>query len=85
MNIVYPSNFTCPISKDLMLYPVKLIDRNFEYNFEKRCIELWRLTPNGDNNPLTNLSGFRDIIFIDNNDLKQQIDQFRIDNHITDN
>ena len=55
-----PSDLRCPISQDLMNDPVTVTHHGEEFNFDRNCIETWKTTPGGDQNPLTMLDGFRD-------------------------
>ena len=72
-----PPELLCPISCDLMRYPITVTHRGVEYNFERNCFETWKTTPGGDKNPLTMLTGFREAPFTNALELKQRITSFR--------
>ena len=75
-----PSDLVCPISQDLMNDPVKVSHKGAEYVFDRSCIETWKTTPNGDQNPLTMLDGFRDAPCVPAEDIKSRVKEFRLSN-----
>ena len=79
-DIDFPSDLVCPISQDLMNDPVKVSHNGVEYVFDRSCIETWKTTPNGDQNPLTMLDGFRDAQCVPAEDIKTKVKEFRLSN-----
>jgi hypothetical protein len=79
-DLAFPSNLVCPISQDLMNDPVKVSHKGSDYFFDRSCIETWKTTPNGDQNPLTMLDGFRDAPCVSAEDIKTKVKEFRLSN-----
>jgi hypothetical protein len=75
-----PSELRCPISQDLMNDPVTVTHHGEEFNFDRICIETWKTTPGGDQNPLTMLDGFRDASIKENLVIKEKVRAFRVEN-----
>ena len=80
-----PIDLRCPISHDIMNDPVTVTHRGIDFNFDRNCIETWKTTSGGDQNPLTMLDGFRDAPIKDNLEIKEKIRVFRIENGIDTN
>jgi hypothetical protein len=72
----YPDEYLCPISRQLMTNPVTIKHNNSYFTFEKNNIEIWKITKNGDNNPLTNMPNFRKAPGKLNENLKKEIKDF---------
>ena len=79
----YPDEFICPISHGLMINPIIIHHHGSSFTFDKNNIELWKSTVNGDNNPLTNVPGFREASYKEHLVLKNKIQKFIKDNNIS--
>ena len=77
---INPSELTCPISKDLMNDPVIVTHEGCDYAFDRICLETWKTTPGGDQNPLTMLYGFRDAPCKPSLEIKDSVRQYRLSN-----
>jgi len=76
-DVLPPHDLTCPISKDLMNDPVSVTHHGVDYTFDRVCLDTWKTTPGGDQNPLTMLSGFREAICKPNQDVMERVFEFR--------
>lgn len=70
------SDFTCPISQDIMRNPIKVIHNDNIYYFDKSYCDIWLKTKNGDLNPLTMCPGFKEAKFIEDNEMKEKIIEY---------
>ena len=75
--ITYPAELVCPISQDLMNDPVKITHLGSYYIFDRNCIETWKTTPSGDQNPLTMLPGFKEAQCKSAPEIKRKVREFR--------
>lgn len=75
--ITYPAELVCPISQDLMNDPVKITHLGSDYIFDRNCIETWKTTPSGDQNPLTMLPGFKEAQCKSAPEIKRKVKEFR--------
>lgn len=78
----HPARFICPISQDLMFQATRVNHLNFNYYFDKECIEMWKRTPGGDTNPLTGVAGFRETNMVDDLELQREISEYMRLNNI---
>ena len=78
-----PHDLTCPISKDLMNDPVTVTHHGVDYTFDRVCLDTWKTTPGGDQNPLTMLDGFRDAPCKSNQQMKDRVFKFRTDHGLS--
>lgn len=76
----YPAELVCPISQDLMNDPVTITHLGADYTFDRNCIETWKTTQSGDQNPLTMLTGFKEAPMKEAIEIKSQVRNFRV-NH----
>lgn len=60
MSDAVPEHYLCPISRDVMADPVMVDHQGHVYWFDKKCLDAHSKTRYADQNPLTNLAGFRD-------------------------
>ena len=58
--------------------PVIVIHDGVDYKFDEVPLNTWKTTPNGDKNPLTMMSGFREADVKKDGELKDQIKAFRV-------
>ena len=72
-----PEQFLCPISQDLMRDPITVSHNGSDYIFDRICVDTWKTTSGGDNNPLTMESGFREASVKCCVELKDNIASFR--------
>ena len=77
-----PADLRCPISQDMMNDPVTITHHGKDYNFDRTCIETWKTTPGGDQNPLTMLDGFRSAPIKPATALRERIADYRKANGI---
>lgn len=78
----FPPELTCPISRDLMNDPVTVTHQDADYHFDRVCVETWKTTPGGDQNPLSGLPGFRDAPLKANLEIKKNVTEFQTKNGI---
>ena len=81
-SILYPPEFVCPISQDLMNRAVKVNHYDNDYWFDRPYIEIWRQTDGGDQNPLNMLPGFRELELEDDQELQTRIDLFKQEHNL---
>jgi hypothetical protein len=79
---IFPPEYVCPISQDLMNRAVKVNHNDSIYWFDRPYIEMWRQTDGGDQNPLNMLPGFRELFLEDDIELQRRIDLYKHQHNI---